>query len=78
MKLCTDFVNQFKPVINARFFPNENHGTSLNKDYWKVKEFIELFSNRCISYGKLRIKLAKHCKTDVESIDTIADEFIIF
>ena len=75
--LTNDFHNKLAVDIKAKYFPNENHGTSDNQKYRKTLYSIELFSNGCINYQQLIGRLAKNCQTTTEIIHSITKKYIV-
>jgi hypothetical protein len=77
LTLETDFYNKFAKDIRETYFPNENHGTTENKHYWKTTRAIELFSNGCLTYENFVTKVAKEVKDNKENIQKTVDKYIV-
>ena len=77
MKLATNFYNDFSRDYRAIYFPNENHGTTENANYWNSKDITEIFNNGGVSYNRFIVKLSRYCGTTAESIDNLMSKYII-
>lgn len=77
MKLATNFYNDFSTEYRSIYFPNENHGTTENANYWKAKELTEGFNNGCVNYNHFIVKLARYCRTSALSIGILMSKYII-
>lgn len=75
MKIKQDFFNNVAKTLRAKYFPNENHGQTLNKNYWQTTLTLENFNNGTISYSVMLKRLSKAVGEDVQDI---VDEFIDF
>jgi len=73
----SDFFNKVATEIRSKYFPNENHGITENKDYHKTTQTLELFNNGCLTYRKLIGRLAKACNTTNKTIHLIVEKYIV-
>ena len=67
----TDLFNKVANEIRVKYFPEENHGTTENKNYWKATKIIEYFNNGILSYKVFVDKLSVVCKTDKDTIHNL-------
>jgi hypothetical protein len=74
---ATDFYNKVATELRASYFPNENHGITENKQYWKTTRTLELFNNGSLTYRQLVNRLSKSCKTTTEKMHSIVSKYVI-
>lgn len=72
-----NFFNKLATEVRATYFPNENHGTTENKNYWKATHTMELFNNGCLTYCKLIEGLAKSCNDTTQNLHNIVSKHIL-
>jgi len=77
MKLVQDFYNKLAKEIRTTYFPNENHGTTNNKNYWKATKVMEDFSNGVLSYNRLIKGLSTYCNETKENITSIVNKYLV-
>ena len=63
--------------VREAYFPNENHGTTENKNYWKTAQTIEIFNNGCLTYRQLILRLAKSCQDRNKNLHKIVEKYIV-
>ena len=73
----TDFFNKVATEVRERFFPNENHGTTENQNYWKANQSIEDFNNGVITYKVFIGRLAKACQTNNATIHNLVEKYVV-
>lgn len=73
----TDFFNKVATEVRAKYFTNENHGSTENKNYHKTTETLELFNNGYLTYRQLIGRLAKSCQTNNVTIHNLVEKHII-
>ena len=73
----TDFFNKTATEIKNRYFPNENHGTTNNQNYWKATKAIEDFNNGCLTYKVFIGRLSKSCGTNNATIHNLVEKHIV-
>ena len=76
MKLKYDFFNLAATEVRAKFFPNEDHGTTENKHYHQATYILECFSNGFYQYDELLKRLPRICKCSNTEIKDIIDKYI--
>lgn len=72
-----NFYNKVATEIRAKFFPNENHGTTENPNYWKMTKTIEDFSNGSLTYKVFIGRLSKFCGTNNATIHNLVEKHIV-
>ena len=72
-----DFFNKVAKDIRSTYFPNENHGTTENKNYWKTTKILEDFNNSNLTYKQLIGRLSKTCEDTTENLHTLVEKYII-
>jgi hypothetical protein len=73
----TDFFNKVAKEVRERFFTNENHGTTENKNYWKATQAMEDFSNGCLTYKVFIGRLAKACQSNNATIHNLVEKYVV-
>ena len=73
----TDFFNKTATEIKNRYFPNENHRTTNNQNYWKATKAIEDFNNGCLTYKVFIGRLAKACQSNNATIHNLVEKYIV-
>ena len=71
-----NFFNKVASEIRSTYFPNEDHGRTENKNYWKATVTMENFSNGVLSYDKLIDRLSKSCKETPNKIHEIVSKYV--
>jgi len=71
-----DFYNKVAKEVRATYFPNENHGTTENKNYWKATKTMEDFSNGCLTYRKLIGRLSKSCGETTKKMHELISKYV--
>lgn len=66
--------NKIAKIIRATYFPNENHGTTENPNYWEATEAMEGFNNGVIGWQKMTKILSKCCECSENDISTLLQE----
>ncbi len=51
--------NKLARAVRGIIFPNENHGTTENPDYWEATEVMEWYNNGVIGWDAMIEALAK-------------------
>jgi hypothetical protein len=69
----TDFYNKVAKEVRERFFTNENHGTTENKNYWKATQAMEDFNNGVLNYRTFIGRLAKACQSNNATIHNLVE-----
>lgn len=77
IQITENFYNKVATEIRAKYFENENHGTTENKNYWEALKAIEDFNNCNLIYSKLISSLTKSCKDTAENIHNTIEKNII-
>lgn len=72
-----NFFNTLVTEVIATYFPNENHGKTENKNYWKATQTIEDFNNGCLTYRQLILRLAKSCQDKNKNLHEIVEKYIV-
>ena len=72
-----NFFNKLATEVREAYFPNENHGTTENKNYWETTHTIELFNNGCLTYRQLILRLAKSCQDKNKNLHKIVEKYIV-
>jgi len=72
-----NFFNKVATDIRDRYFPNEKHGYTQNKNYHAAKYTIELFNNGCLTYRTFIGRLAKACDTNNATIHNMVEKHIV-
>ena len=72
-----DFYNKVTTKVRQRFFPNENHGTTENKNYWLMIKAIEDFNNGILTYKIFISRLAKATGSNNATIHNIIEKYIV-
>ena len=72
----TDFFNKVATEIRHRFFPNENHGTTENQNYWKATQAIEDFNNGVLTYKVFIGRLSKATGSNNATIHNLVEKYI--
>lgn len=73
----TDFYNKLAVEIRAKYFANEKHGYTENKNYWTSTKVMEDFNNGCLTYRKFIDRLSKSCQDTTKNIHKIVEKFIV-
>lgn len=76
MKLKYNFFNLAATEIRTKFFPNEDHATTENKNYHQATYILECFSNGVYPYDRMLKRLEKICKCSSTEIKNIIDKYI--
>lgn len=76
MKLTEDFYNKVGKELKDKFFSEVVHGKTENKNYYKHKYTLELYSNGCTTYSKLIKDLSKYCNSDTVTIHNIIKKYV--
>jgi hypothetical protein len=71
-----NFFNKVATDVRQRFFPNENHGTTENKNYWKATKAIEDFNNGVLTYKVFIGRVARATKSNNATIHNIVEKYI--
>jgi hypothetical protein len=72
-----DFFNVVVTDVRQKFFPNENHGTTENQNYWKATKAIEDFNNCFLTYKVFIGRLSKACKSNNATIHNLIEKHIV-
>ena len=72
-----DFYNKVATEVRSKYFSNENHGETENKDYHTTTRTLELFNNGCLTYRQLIGRLSKSCKETTEKMHEIISKNIV-
>ena len=72
-----DFFNKVVKEVRAKYFENENHGTTTNENYFKTTKIIEDFNNGCLTYRQLIGRLSKSCGDTTGNLHTLVEKHII-
>jgi hypothetical protein len=72
-----DFFNKVATEVTSRFFPNENHGTTENQNYWKARKSIEDFNNGALTYKVFIGRLSKACESNNATIHNLVEKHIV-
>ena len=72
----TDFYNKVATEVKQRFFPNENHATTENQNYWKATKAIEDFNNGVLTYKVFIGRLAKATGSNNATIHNLVEKYI--
>lgn len=75
--ITENFFNKVATEVRSRYFANENHSTTENKDYHLASNTIELFNNGCLTYRQLIGRLAKSCQTNNATIHNLVEKHIV-
>ena len=73
----TDFFNKATTEIKQRFFPNENHATTENQNYWKTLKAVEDFNNGVLTYKVFIGRLAKATESNNATIHNLIEKYIV-
>lgn len=58
--------NKLARAVRGIIFPNENHGTTENPNYWKATKVMENYNNGILSWGNM-IKVLSKMYPSIES-----------
>ena len=72
-----DFFNKLASEIRQTYFANENHGRTENENYHNATYTMECFSNGCLTYRKLILRLAKACNESTATTHLIVSKYIV-
>ena len=72
-----DFFNKVAKEVRSRFFANENHGTTENKNYWKATQAMEDFNNGVLNYRTFIGRLAKACQSNNATIHNLVEKYVV-
>ena len=72
-----DFFYILITEIRSRFFPNENHATTENQNYWKATKAVEDFNNGVITYKVFIGRLSKAIESNNATIHNLVEKYII-
>ena len=71
-----DFFNKVATEVKQRYFPNENHGTTENQNYYKANKAIEDFNNGVITYKVFIGRLSKATESNNATIHNLVEKYI--
>jgi len=77
IRTTDNFFNKLATEIRATYFPNENHGFTENKNYWKATYTMECFSSGVLTYPNFIEQLSKSCKDTGKNIHKIVEKYIV-
>ena len=72
-----DFYNKVTAEVRQIFFPNENHATTENQNYWKATKAVEDFNNGVITYKVFIGRLSKAIESNNATIHNLVEKYII-
>ena len=73
----TDFFNKVAKEIRAKYFPNENHNSTENQNYWKANQSVEDFNNGVLTYKVFIGRLARACGSNNATIHNLVEKHIV-
>lgn len=75
IKITSNFIN-ILVELRGVYFPNEDHGRTENKKYWKTTQAIENFNNGCLTYDRLISILSKSLGEEISKVHEIVSGYI--
>lgn len=72
-----DFYNKVATELRSKYFANENHGKTENKNYHKTSITLEIFNNGGLTYRQLIGRLSKSCEETTENIHKIVEKYVV-